>query len=176
MKKISIIRTIVKNFFPFYQILQNDKTVHLSFNNNKHERAIKKLQQEFAANLIFQERQISLAELRDMLSLTEKFSDFSRSFFISNGTRFQQLVWEQLCHIPFGETVTYGNIAGKLGNKSLARAVGQACGANPIALLIPCHRVVGHSGLGGYTGGLEIKKYLLELEAGQNESGMIRSE
>lgn len=84
---------------------------------------------------------------------------------ITFGTLFQQKVWAALCDIPFGETRTYSQIAAIIGQHRAARAVGHACGRNPIAIIVPCHRVVGAGGkLGGYTGGLHIKKYLLELE------------
>ena len=80
------------------------------------------------------------------------------------GTVFQQRVWQALLTIPYGKTVSYGELARMVGCKS-AQAVGQAVGANPIALLIPCHRVVGANGtLGGYAYGLNRKKQLLELE------------
>ena len=80
------------------------------------------------------------------------------------GTLFQQRVWQALLTIPYGKTVSYGEIARMVGCKS-AQAVGQAVGANPIALLIPCHRVIAaNNQLGGYAYGQEIKKQLLELE------------
>lgn len=80
------------------------------------------------------------------------------------GTAFQQRVWQALLTIPYGKTVSYGELARMVGCKS-AQAVGQAVGANPIALFIPCHRVIAANGqLGGYEYGIEIKKRLLELE------------
>jgi len=80
------------------------------------------------------------------------------------GTAFQQRVWQALLTIPYGKTVSYGEIARMVGCKS-AQAVGQAVGANPIALLIPCHRVIAaHGKLGGYAYGIELKRHLLELE------------
>ncbi len=80
------------------------------------------------------------------------------------GTLFQQRVWQALLTIPYGKTVSYGEIARMVGCKS-AQAVGQAVGANPIALFIPCHRVIAaHGQLGGYEYGQEIKKRLLEVE------------
>ena len=80
------------------------------------------------------------------------------------GTAFQQRVWQTLLTIPYGKTVSYGELARMVGCKS-AQAVGQAVGANPIALLIPCHRVIAANGqLGGYAYGQEIKKRLLEVE------------
>ncbi|MBO6306902.1 MAG: methylated-DNA--[protein]-cysteine S-methyltransferase [Paludibacteraceae bacterium] len=80
------------------------------------------------------------------------------------GTLFQQRVWQALLTIPYGETVSYGKLARMVGCKS-AQAVGQAIGANPIALLIPCHRVIAaHGKIGGYAYGQEIKKRLLNIE------------
>ena len=80
------------------------------------------------------------------------------------GTAFQQRVWQALLNIPYGKTVSYGELARMVGCKS-AQAVGQAVGANPVALLIPCHRVIAaHGKIGGYAYGIEIKKRLLELE------------
>lgn len=84
------------------------------------------------------------------------------------GTAFQRRVWQLLLEIPFGETRTYGQLAKQLGDESLARAVGAANGANPIWIVVPCHRVIGANGsLTGYAGGLEVKRRLLELERGR---------
>lgn len=80
------------------------------------------------------------------------------------GTAFQRRVWRALLGIPFGETITYGELARRVGNPRAARAVGAANGANPIAIIIPCHRVVAANGLGGYGGGLKVKQQLLALE------------
>ncbi|MBN1659058.1 MAG: methylated-DNA--[protein]-cysteine S-methyltransferase [Anaerolineae bacterium] len=82
------------------------------------------------------------------------------------GTEFQQRVWQALQQIPAGETRTYAEIARQVGSPAAARAVGQACGANRIALAIPCHRVVAASGsLGGYRWGVERKEELLRRES-----------
>lgn len=82
------------------------------------------------------------------------------------GTDFQHKVWDKVFGIPFGETNSYGNIAVDLGDLKLNRAVGLANGANPIPIIIPCHRVIGRDGsLTGYAGGLERKKWLLNHEA-----------
>ena len=82
------------------------------------------------------------------------------------GTPFQKRVWEELLTIPWGDTLSYGELARRLG--SSPRAVGSAVGRNPISLLIPCHRVLGSNGsLTGYAGGLERKKFLLEREKRQ---------
>ena len=82
------------------------------------------------------------------------------------GTPFRQRVWRELLQIPYGETVSYGELARRLGKPGGARAVGQACRENPIWIVIPCHRVVGKNrSLTGYAGGLETKRRLLLLEA-----------
>ena len=81
------------------------------------------------------------------------------------GTAFQKQVWKSLLAIPFGETRTYGQLAAQLGNSNATRAVGAANGRNPIAILVPCHRVIGASGkLTGFAGGLGAKEHLLHLE------------
>lgn len=81
------------------------------------------------------------------------------------GTHFQKKVWEALGEIPYGETSTYGRIALSILNPRASRAVGRACGENPLPVIIPCHRVLSSGGgPGGFTGGLSIKKYLLALE------------
>ncbi|MGE4354532.1 MAG: methylated-DNA--[protein]-cysteine S-methyltransferase [Oscillospiraceae bacterium] len=81
------------------------------------------------------------------------------------GTNFQRRVWQALTQIPYAETRTYGDIAAAVGNPKAARAVGMANNRNPIAIIIPCHRVIGANGkLVGYGGGLDKKAFLLELE------------
>lgn len=88
----------------------------------------------------------------------------------ADGTEFQKRVWAALRTIPTGETRTYGQIATQIGNSSAARAVGMANGLNPISIVVPCHRVVGSDGkLTGFGGGIERKRFLLELEAGRVE-------
>ncbi len=81
------------------------------------------------------------------------------------GTEFQLSVWNQLTRIPYGETRSYSQIAGAIGRPKSVRAVGAANGSNPVAIIVPCHRVIGSNGtLTGYGGGLPLKKRLLELE------------
>ena len=88
--------------------------------------------------------------------------DFSLDF---SGTPFQVAVWRELLEIPYGETRSYGDIARKLGKPGASRAVGMANHDNHIAIVIPCHRVVGHDGsLTGYAGGIHLKQQLLSLE------------
>lgn len=96
------------------------------------------------------------------------FSGKRRDFDLSlapAGTPFQQRMWAALQRIPFGTRFTYGQFAAQLGLSNAARAIGAANGANPISLIIPCHRLVGSSGaLTGYAGGIEVKRRLLEFE------------
>lgn len=80
------------------------------------------------------------------------------------GTEFQKLVWMQLWKIPAGETRTYSEVAIEIGRPAAARAVGTACGANPAPVVVPCHRIVARNGLGGFSGGLELKRRMLEYE------------
>ncbi|OLT23907.1 cysteine methyltransferase [Actinomadura sp. CNU-125] len=82
-----------------------------------------------------------------------------------NGTPFQQRVWAALQDIPYGETISYGELAREIGNPSASRAVGLANGKNPVGVIVPCHRVVGSNGdLTGYGGGIDRKRYLLGFE------------
>ena len=85
-----------------------------------------------------------------------------------NGTPFQNEVWKELTRIPYGETISYLDLANRIKNPKAVRAVGMANGANPIAIIVPCHRVIGSDGsLIGFGGGLPTKRALLELEKGQ---------
>lgn len=81
-----------------------------------------------------------------------------------HGSDFDQRVWKALQRIPFGRTRSYGEVARQLGNPGLARAVGGANGRNPLPVIVPCHRVLASSGLGGYSGGLALKRRLLQHE------------
>jgi methylated-DNA-[protein]-cysteine S-methyltransferase len=84
------------------------------------------------------------------------------------GPAFHQRVWRELCNIPYGETISYGEIARRIGSPNAFRAVGRANGANPIPIVIPCHRVIGSNGqLTGYGGGLPRKEFLLAMERQQ---------
>lgn len=90
-----------------------------------------------------------------------------------HGTPFQRRVWAELLKIPYGETRTYGELAGELGKPGASRAVGLANGKNPVGIIVPCHRVIGASGsLTGYGGGLDRKQRLLAFESGGAEAGV----
>lgn len=92
------------------------------------------------------------------------------------GTMFQQLVWNELLKIPFGRKRSYGDIAMAVGNEKMIRAVGTANARNPIAIIVPCHRVIGADGsLTGYAGGLWRKEWLLEHEAKQHAPQLFPS-
>ena len=103
--------------------------------------------------------------------LAEYFAGERRDFDLPlrpEGAPFQLQVWDKLKAIPYGETVSYGEIARELGHPTASRAVGAANGRNPIAIVVPCHRVIGANGsLTGYAGGLDQKRALLDLEAGR---------
>ncbi len=112
----------------------------------------------------------SLAQAR--VQLEEYFAGSRRVFDLpldleaTGGTAFQRRVWAALCDVPYGETISYGELARRIGQPSAVRAVGLANGRNPISIIVPCHRVIGASGaLVGYGGGLERKRVLLDLEA-----------
>jgi methylated-DNA-[protein]-cysteine S-methyltransferase len=110
----------------------------------------------------------ALADAREQLA--EYFAGERTSFDLPmqlNGSAFQRNVWHALTAIPYGQTISYGELARRIGRPDLARAVGTANGQNPIAVIVPCHRVIGSDGkLVGYGGGLENKRLLLDLEQG----------
>ncbi len=111
----------------------------------------------------------AFAPLRDAARQLGEYLDGKRRVFELDldcrGTEFQRGVWAALREIPYGETCTYGELARRVGRPGAARAVGSANGANPLALVIPCHRVVASGGrIGGYAGGVALKKRLLAME------------
>lgn len=112
----------------------------------------------------------SFADVREQLReyFAGERTTFDALALALEGAQFELRVWGALQDIPYGETVSYGEIARRVGQPGAARAVGLANGRNPIAVIVPCHRVIGANGaLVGYGGGLERKRLLLELEQGQ---------
>jgi methylated-DNA-[protein]-cysteine S-methyltransferase len=112
------------------------------------------------------------APFKDVVRQLQAYFEGKRRKFdvplVLEGTEFQLLVWRNLQKIPYGETVSYGQLARRIGSPEAARAVGLANGSNPIPIIIPCHRVIGSNGdLTGFGGGLPVKKKLLSLESGQ---------
>lgn len=124
----------------------------------------------------FEENKYACGELE--YQLQEYFAGEREGFTVEfrvDGTEFQRTVWNRLTKIGFGETLTYGEVARKIGRRDAARAVGNAVAANPVVLLVPCHRVVPASGgIGNYARrsmdeieGRRVKRYLLDLESGR---------
>lgn len=138
---------------------------------NDLERQFRNLQEHLKMNMV-PGQNMHLLNLQ--LQLDEYFRKERTVFdlpLITSGTPFQEKVWEALAKIPFGHTVTYKALTAQLGDPAAIRAVAAAVAANKIAILIPCHRVIGSDGkLVGYAGGLWRKKYLLELERGEEKS------
>lgn len=99
-------------------------------------------------------------------------TSFARIRLDLRGSAFQLQVWQELRGIPWGKTVTYQELAARLGRPQAARAVGRACGANPVPIIVPCHRVISADGsLGGYSAGLERKRWLLHHEGAKERNG-----
>lgn len=134
---------------------ENDAIVQIQFEQ----------EQKTAGDAVLQDTPLLLEAKRQ---LEEYFSGLRASFSLPlnpQGTAFQKKVWQQLEAIPYGQTRTYGQIAAAVGQPTASRAVGGANHNNPIAIVIPCHRVIGANGkLTGYAGGLDIKEMLLRLE------------
>lgn len=129
---------------------------------------IKIMRQQEAAPEDAEQRDTALL-LEAKRQLEEYFAGIRAGFSLPlappEGTAFQKAVWEQLEAIPYGETRTYGQIAAAVGNPNASRAVGGANHNNPIAIVIPCHRVIGANGkLTGYAGGIDLKEALLRIE------------
>jgi methylated-DNA-[protein]-cysteine S-methyltransferase len=100
--------------------------------------------------------------------------DFPDKLDLSGATPFQRSVWQVARLIPYGQTRSYAWLAGQAGRPGAARALGQALGRNPLPIIIPCHRVLaGNGGLGGFSGGLEMKRFLLQLEKVSFANGII---
>ncbi len=145
-----------------------ENIIHLTFALNRHELAQKQLtsfnnsvvfkglkQKDFLYNTVFNDY---------FTGNLSRFPIKIDSPFIGAGTLFQQRVWSHISAIPYGSRITYQKLAELAGSHRGARAAGMACGANPLALIIPCHRVIAQNSLGGFAGGVAIKRSLLALE------------
>ncbi|MGC5032351.1 methylated-DNA--[protein]-cysteine S-methyltransferase [Micromonospora sp. DT229] len=107
----------------------------------------------------------AVAELRAYFA--GELTEFRTPVRVPRGSDFERAVWREMTRIPYGETLTYGQVARLVGDPGAARAVGVACNRNPIPVIVPCHRIIGAGGkLVGFGGGLDLKVKLLELEAG----------
>ncbi|WP_239085954.1 methylated-DNA--[protein]-cysteine S-methyltransferase [Catellatospora methionotrophica] len=123
---------------------------------------------QFGALDVAQEADPLLADVAGQLTayFAGELVAFTMPVSVRRGSDFERAVWAELSRIPYGETHTYGEVARAVGDPDAARAVGVACNRNPVAVVVPCHRVVGANGkLVGFGGGLPRKRQLLELEA-----------
>ena len=146
-------------------VADNTHLYALSFISDSTSKSIQKLLSTYRANLTFNENKI-LTQTKTQLD--EYFKGELKNFSIPlqlTGTDFQKKVWQALLQIPYGETISYQQEALNIGNEKAFRAVANANGKNTISIIVPCHRVVNSNGkLGGYTGGIEKKVFLLDLE------------
>jgi methylated-DNA-[protein]-cysteine S-methyltransferase len=126
---------------------------------------------DFVEEMLPADDELTFCVKECLKQLDEYFNGQRQEFFLNlepAGTEFQKSVWRQLEKIPYGETTSYGKVANDLGKPSASRAVGSANGKNPIAIVIPCHRVIGSDGsLTGYGGGLWRKRWLIGFERGE---------
>jgi methylated-DNA-[protein]-cysteine S-methyltransferase len=124
---------------------------------------------QFVQSMGSKKKELSPVLKKGMVQLSEYFEASRKNFNVKlqlRGTDFQLKVWKALIEIPYGKTVTYNSIALSVGSPGGARAVGAACNKNPVAVIVPCHRVIGANGsLTGYRGGTGKKKWLLDREA-----------
>lgn len=138
---------------------------------------------DFVSTVVFvneakQDSQLLPRVIRDCREqLQEYFAGTRKEFSLKlsqAGTDFQRQVWDELCNIPYGKTISYLQLAKKLGDPKSIRAVGTANGRNNLAIIVPCHRVIGTNGtLVGYAGGLDKKKRLLDFEASMTGQQML---
>ena len=156
----------------YFIVSAKEGICHLTFSDVRHQNARAWLENRMGASMLARGDD---HEYKFFRQINEFFQGIRKDFhlpisrlFLEQGTAFQQMVWNELKKIPFGATRTYGTMARLLGRPHSSRAVGQACGANPLVLIIPCHRVIATQGLGGFAGGTAIKHYLIEFEKGVN--------
>ena len=159
--------------FTMYCLIGPEENIfQVTFAPKKHQRLLEQLQ---SLNPAVHFKTVSQREFIFDSMFAGYFSGSLTSFqiktgdlpLVAAGSDFQQRVWEHMRAIPYGCTMTYGRLAQLAGSPGGARAVGMACRANPLSLIIPCHRVVAENGLGGFAGGVTVKKNLLELEQGK---------
>lgn len=152
-----------------YIITINELIAHLSFSSERHLFAVNEIRLHHHTGAIRRGSELNnpaCKELKEYLSGNRRnFSIAINPFFIDRASQLRKQIWAAISAIPYGGTASYSEIGRRLGTPALARAVGQAANANPVALIVPCHRVTGKHDLGGYAGGSAIKKKLLELES-----------
>lgn len=154
---------------------ERNRIVHLTFAHDGHHKARKMIASRHSKVVFTEDKGIgNLVEQavgRYLAGNTRHLQLHTGTQLSGQATDFQKQVWQRISRIAYGRTRTYGDLARSLGNSKLARAVGQACHANPLALFVPCHRVVGASDLGGFAGGVTIKSRLLGVERASLEAG-----
>ena len=151
----------------FYMIISKLGVIHLTFTAEDHRQAIIHLKQQCPAMTrqeIAGKTSFCSEFFKEIISGKMAPPDFKKNPFLKNATAFQKKVWRQIGKLKAGETMTYGELATAAGSQGGARAAGRACNRNPLALLIPCHRVVAAKDIGGFAADPAIKKKLLELE------------
>ena len=163
--KTKIVYTIVSCDLGYLLVATTDKGICGIKLGDHAEELVKILAKEFKQAIIIRDNNSHQDWVKKILNfIAGEEYDLNLPIDI-RGTEFQQQVWQALQNIPYGETRTYQEIANDLGKPKAARAIGNACGANPIALIIPCHRVVCTDGsLGGYYWGIERKQKIIERE------------
>jgi len=152
-----------------YLIVHESEIIHLSFSRKKHQDAVEILtaisSENLSAKIINKESLCKkLTEQLSRVFTKPVLPAFNSNPFLSRGTDFQIRIWRLISKIKPGETRTYGEIAEAAGSPGAARAVGRACNTNPLALIIPCHRVVGANSPGGFATTIETKLKLLEMD------------
>ena len=129
------------------------------------------LEEEVISKTIPNELKVAITQINEYFSGTRTDFDFRIN---PNGTDFQKKVWQELLNIPYGKTISYLDLAKKLGDPKVIRAAASANGKNPLCIVIPCHRVIGTDGsLTGYAGGLWRKKWLLEHESPTTQQSLF---
>jgi methylated-DNA-[protein]-cysteine S-methyltransferase len=137
----------------------------LEFGRVSERRFLKRLAEYIGPDAAFEMRSLPIVDMQLKNYLAGKITSFNLEVDLRGLTAFQKQVLRQTMKVPYGRTSSYGDIASRIGRPAAYRAVGNAVGANPIPIVIPCHRIVASDGgIGGYSGGLSYKKKLLALE------------
>lgn len=143
----------------------NNKICGISLSSNKR-KFVKYLKGQFKDEIVYTNEKFE----KESQQLMEYFKGVRKKFNLRitlYGTDFQRRVWKQIAKIKYGRTLSYSDIAQRINNEIAVRAVGNACGKNPIPIIIPCHRVIAKDGsIGGFGGGISLKKKMLNLEKG----------
>jgi methylated-DNA-[protein]-cysteine S-methyltransferase len=159
-----MIYTSIKNRFGEHFIAATDKGVCTVALNSSEKKFRLQLKEQYEVDAVREDRFLSIhrRQLEDYFG--GRLTVLAMPLDLK-GTEFQTAVWNELRKVPHGKTVTYGELADKIGHKGASRAVGNACGRNPVPIVVPCHRVLANGGkIGGFTGGIPLKRFLLKLE------------